>query len=66
MSTEEIHDMIQNLDSGDPQVIYHIGAILERLNNKIGALEAQLDRAESTARSAANVASCLANGIQPD
>lgn len=33
---------------------------------RIHALEVRLEKAESTARRAANVASCLVNGIQPD
>lgn len=38
----------------------------ENLEAKLSDLEAKIQAAESTARHANNIASCLANGIQPD
>lgn len=39
---------------------------VEALQTKLSDLEAKLQKAEATAHHANNIASCLANGIQPD
>lgn len=72
MTTDQLHDCIQNFDVKKHD-LGHALVIMEQMNINIGALqtklsdlEAKLQAAESTARHANNIASCLANGIQPD
>jgi len=61
---DEIHDMIMNyrtqsVDMKIGEDIGHILDILDKLNDKVNAIG-------SASSKAANVASCLVNGIQPD
>lgn len=72
MTTDQIHDCIQNFDLKKHD-LGHALVIMDQMNSKIAELEAKLSHleaklqaAESTARHANNIASCLANGIQPD
>lgn len=60
-SGDQIHDMIQRFDlAGHPELVTsRILDILQALNERMDAIE------QSSAR-AADVASCLANGIKPD
>ena len=49
-----------------PGTVLAISNILEEIIIEMKAIDARLEQAEGTARFAANTASCLANGIQPD
>lgn len=46
--------------------VHEIEAILSDLIAEVKAIDARLEKAEGSARRANNIASCLANGIQPD
>jgi hypothetical protein len=60
-TSTEIHDMIQTFDlHGHPELI------TSRLLDILQAMNERMDGIESGQRKTANVASCLANGIQPD
>lgn len=48
-----------------PPLIELIGYV-QQLQTKLSDLEAKIQKAEATAHHANNIASCLANGIQPD
>lgn len=63
-----IHHMIQNcpLIAGHEDEMNKMLNIMERLNDRIARLEIKLDAMDKEQRRAANVASCLANGIVPD
>ena len=52
----------------EPEEVLHVDLIAALGNalNRIAKLEKALDNAKATAAHAANVASCLANGITPD
>ena len=70
MTSSELFDKIQNSSIDDHRTT---GSVLcQALENMIGLerriekLEAQLKTAARTAARADHVASCLANGIQPD
>ncbi len=43
-----------------------IANLIKEIVRNLKAIDERLERAEGTARKAANDASCLANGIQPD
>lgn len=65
MTTDQIHDAIQNVG----MIEGHIGSVLviiDQMNSKIAELEARLEEVKHDAWRANNIASCLANGIQPD
>jgi hypothetical protein len=56
----EIHDMIMQAHTEPTaETIHLILNILDKLNDKI-------DRIEGVSNKTANIASCLANGVQPD
>jgi hypothetical protein len=58
--TDEIHDLIQQCDTmPTPETLVQILNIMDKMNDKINAVE-------STAGAAAARSSMLANGIQPD
>jgi hypothetical protein len=52
----------------EPEQVLHVDLIAALGNalNRIARLEKSLAKAEQSAAQAANVASCLANGITPD
>lgn len=60
-ASQEIHDMIQCFD---------LGASSERVASQLldiaAALNRRMDEIEAANQRTANIASCLANGIQPD
>ena len=43
-----------------------VANLLREVVQNLKAIDARLEQSEDTARHAANTASCLANGIQPD
>lgn len=65
MTTEEIKDAIEEFRTSDPAILKLLG-LLETMNGNIGALEKRLQQQDRELSRAANIASCLANGIQPD
>lgn len=65
MTIQEIDDAIENCSAKDEQTL-DVLRVLGKMTTKIAEMEAQLDRVDSAARHANNIASCLANGIQPD
>ena len=65
MTTGEIHDAIQNCPGMDASQMTML-IIMEKMNMKIAELEMRLCAAERSAHRAAEIAGCLANGIQPD
>ena len=59
--SRQIHDMIQTFDMGaSPEMI------ASRLLDILQCVNERMDAIENTASHAANTASCLANGINPD
>jgi hypothetical protein len=62
-AASEVADMLNS----DPDVTQNdLHAALINAMTRISRLEKTLERAERAANHAANTASCLANGIQPD
>ena len=68
MSTKEIKIILCSELPTTPDGPVNLALIdlLVDLTNKIDALEDAVKRIDRTASRAANVASCLANGIKPD
>lgn len=62
-ASQQIHDMIQGfpLDAAESPEL-----TTSRLLDILQAMNERMDAIERTASTAANTASCLANGIQPD
>lgn len=61
-------EVANEICSCDPQVIPHgdLIAALANALNRIKQLEQQIKKVDDAAYHASNIASCLANGIQPD
>lgn len=49
----------------EPEIVQIVG-ILDDIVQQLQAIDARLEAAEGKASHANNIASCLANGIQPD
>lgn len=66
--SSEIHDMIQtfNLGASPELMASRILDILTAMNRRMDDLEADATRERLRSQRTANVASCAANGIQPD
>lgn len=59
--SQQIHDMIQTFDlAGHPELV------ASRILDILQAINERMDEIESRHQRTADVASCLANGIQPD
>lgn len=59
---DHLREEVMNLESSDPDCMRKL---LNLLGDALGELDSQGRRIEQLSRNA-NVASCLANGIQPD
>lgn len=73
MTIEEIRERIESLNYYRPEdtraligTVVWVVDLLEAQQIAIAELEKKLKTAESAAAHANNIASCLANGIQPD
>jgi hypothetical protein len=62
---KEIADDIGCYEHGD-QYDRELSVILERLIAEVRRLDTELSELNSASRRTANIASCLASGIQPD
>lgn len=55
-----------NASVSPPPGLGNVAESVEKLCHVIQALDEELEKVKGTARHANNIASCLANGIQPD
>lgn len=61
LKSREIHDLIQCFDMGQSTEM-----VASRMLDILTKVNERMDEIEQTAQTAANTASCLANGIRPD
>lgn len=68
MTTEQMNEILDSKIQCDPKAMANLQLVnvVSELVARLALLEGRMDATEKRSKRDANIASCLANGIQPD